>query len=68
MTAKCTRMALVFVISIGLAGCSEPEQYSEVSRDQLNHYAGIETHDHPVENSTASSAEKGVAGKDQDRR
>lgn len=68
MTFKCTRVGMGVVMVIGLAACSEPEQYSDISRDQLNHYAGIETHDHPVDNASASSVDNAEASKDKDRK
>lgn len=68
MTFKCTQVGMGVVMIISLAGCSESEQYSDISRDQLNHYAGIETHDHPVDNATASSVDNAEASKDEDRR
>ncbi len=68
MTSKCTRIGVVFVIGIGLASCSEPEQNADISRDQLNHYAGIETHDHPVDNASSSHEKQDKEQKDKDRR
>lgn len=68
MTFRCTQVGMGVVMVIGLAACSEPEQYSDISSDQLNHYAGIETHDHPVDNATASSVDQAEASKNEDRR
>lgn len=47
------RAILIPLVVISLAGCNRPEPYSDISDDQLNHYVGIETHDHPVDNATA---------------
>ena len=49
------RFVAVIAIAAALAGCGKKEEYANVTDDQMNHYAGLEAHDHPVENSSDSA-------------
>lgn len=60
MISKRVPAGAIVLIVMGLSGCNKPEPYANVSEDQLNHYAGIETHDHPVDN-TATPVDNGSA-------
>ena len=54
MTLKRTGIFAAALAIVGLGGCNKSEPVQDVSEDQLNHYAGIETHDHPVDNAGAA--------------
>src|SRR3546814_15955124 len=62
MNFRRTGSVAVFLL-IALAGCAKEEEYQSVSEDQLNHYAGIEALDHPVENVVANLPGKGEQAK-----
>ena len=43
--------------ALTLSGCSKPEPSGDISEDQLNHFTGVETHDHPDNLSNQAGAE-----------
>lgn len=53
MALKRAGLFVAALVIGGLGGCNKAEPAQDVSEDQLNHYAGIETHDHPIDNATA---------------
>lgn len=61
MTFKRAGIFAAALAVVALGGCNKPEPVPDVSEDQLNHYAGIETHDHPVDTATAAPVGNGAA-------
>lgn len=55
MNVKREWVSIAAAVVLMLAGCNREEKYQNITEDQLNHYAGIETHDHPVDNATQAS-------------
>lgn len=66
LTSKRVPAVAIVLIVMGLTSCNKPEPYANVSEDQLNHYAGIETHDHPVDNA-ATPVDNGLAPAPEDQ-
>lgn len=66
MTSKRVPAVAIVLIVMGLTGCNKAEPYANVSEDQLNHYAGIETHGHPVDNA-ATPLDNGLAPAPEDQ-
>lgn len=54
---RCRKLALwVGFGALALSSCSKSEPSGEISEDQLNHFAGITTHDHPDNAGNEASA------------
>ncbi len=48
---------------LAIAGCSSPKPEANISEDQMNHFAGIAAHDHPVNTATAGQPAGGQVPK-----
>lgn len=42
--------------ALTLGGCSKSQPSTDISEDQLNHFAGVTTHDHPDNGSAQAEA------------
>ena len=47
-------IAAMFLLSLAVTACGSSEKTSDISEDQMNHYAGIAEHDHPTNSTSAT--------------
>jgi len=44
----------MFLLPLAVTACGSSEETSDISEDQMNHYAGIPEHDHPTNSTNAT--------------
>lgn len=49
-------IAAMFLLPLAVTACGSSEKTSDISEDQMNHYAGIAEHDHPTNSTSATEA------------